>query len=145
MESIIFILVRSSFLSVKFFLKIWANNFSLLIFESFKPSLPLFFWGKTVIRLVFLCQHNLNSCQKLAIFKFLFLFHFVIIFYSLSSHSLRARLLFLIVLHNGVRKYPCEKHTWFIIYKGLAFNHLSFQDICLTRSSHLEPLTRKLW
>ena len=41
-ESIIFILVLSSFFSVKSFLKIRANHFSLLTFESFKPFLPLF-------------------------------------------------------------------------------------------------------
>ena len=43
-ESIILILalVLSSFLSVKSFLKIGANQFSLLIFRSFKLSLPLF-------------------------------------------------------------------------------------------------------
>ena len=41
-ESIIFIFVLSSFLSVNYFLEIWANHFSLLTFESFKPSFPLF-------------------------------------------------------------------------------------------------------
>ena len=38
-ESTIFILVLSSFLSVKSLLKIWANHFSLLTFEGFEPSL----------------------------------------------------------------------------------------------------------
>ena len=41
-ESIIFILVFSSFLSVKSFLQIWANDFSLLTFEGVKLALPLF-------------------------------------------------------------------------------------------------------
>ena len=36
-ESITLTFVLSSFLSVKYFLKIWANHFSLLTFESFKP------------------------------------------------------------------------------------------------------------
>ena len=40
-ENIIFILVLSSFLLVKYFPRIWANDFSLLTFESFKPSSPL--------------------------------------------------------------------------------------------------------
>ena len=65
-----------------------------------------------VIRLVFLSVSTIwtvKYCQKLAIFKFLFLFHIVIIFYSLSFHPLPARPLFLIVLHNGVKKYSREK------------------------------------
>ena len=37
-EGIIFILVFSSFLSVKSFLKIWANQFPLLAFESFNDN-----------------------------------------------------------------------------------------------------------
>ena len=42
---------------------------------------------------------QLNTSQKLRIFKFLFLFHFDIIFYSLTSRLLPAQPLFLIVLH----------------------------------------------
>ena len=112
-ESIIFILVLSRILLVKSFLRIWAYPFSLS-----KVSRPLYFtiifnnWRKTVIKLVFLSVSTIwtvKYCQKLAIFKFLFLFYFVIIFYSLFSHPLPARPLFLIVLHNGEKKYLHEK------------------------------------
>ena len=51
---------------------------------------------------------QLNTAQKLGIFKFLFLFHFVVLFSSLSSR-LPAQPLFLIVLHNGVKKHSHEK------------------------------------
>ena len=69
-------------------------------------------WRKTVIRLVFLTVSTIwtvNYCQKSAIFEFLFLLHFVIIFYSLFSHPLPARPQFLIVLHNSVKQYSPEK------------------------------------
>ena len=52
---------------------------------------------------------QLNTAQKLGIFKFLFLYRFVIIFSSLSSHPLPSQLLFLIVLNNGVKKHSSEK------------------------------------
>ena len=49
------------------------------------------------------------SAQKLGIFRFLFLLHFVIIFYSLSFRPHPAPPLFLIVLHNGVKTHSREK------------------------------------
>ena len=52
---------------------------------------------------------QLNTAQKLSIFKFLFLFDFVAIFYSLSSCLLPARPLFLIVLQNGIKKDSHDK------------------------------------
>ena len=52
---------------------------------------------------------TVKYCQKLGIFKFLFLFHFNTIFYSLSSRQLPTRPLFLIVLYNGVKKHSREK------------------------------------
>ena len=95
---------------------------------SWKFELPLFlshFWkfqvffaiifsirGKTVIRFVFLSvstSWTVKYCTKTWHFQILFLFHFVIIFYNLSSHPLHARPLFLIVLHNGVKKHSLEK------------------------------------
>ena len=124
-ESIIFILVFSSFLSVKSFLNIWVIHFSLLTIESFKHSFTFSNWVKTVIRIIFLSVSmtwTVKYCQKLAIFKFLFLFHFVIIFYSLSSNPLPAWPLFLIVIHNGVKKiqycdvYRKENCLWFCSY-----------------------------
>ena len=42
-ESIILILIISSFLSVKYFLKVWANDFSLLTFERTKPFFDIIF------------------------------------------------------------------------------------------------------
>ena len=51
-----------------------------------------------------LTTFQLNNAQKLAIF-----IHFIIIFYSLSSHPPSARSLFLIVHHNGVKRYSREK------------------------------------
>ena len=59
---------------------------------------------------------QLDTAQKLGIFKFFFLFHFVIIFSSLSSHPVPARPLFLIVLHNGVKNIHVRKAlfvTWY--------------------------------
>ena len=117
-KSIIFILFLSSFFSVKSFLKICANHFSHLtfVFLKFQAFFVIIFnnWGKTVIRLFFLSVSTISTvkyCRKLAIFKFLFLFHFVRISYSLSSHLLPAQSLSLIDLHNGVKKYSrviCE-------------------------------------
>ena len=52
---------------------------------------------------------QLNTVQKLGFFKFLFLFRFVIVFSSISSRLLPARPLFLIVLHNGIKKHSSEK------------------------------------
>ena len=60
---------------------------------------------------------QLNTAQKLGILKFLFLFDFVVIFYSLSPHPLPARPLFLIVLHNGVKKIHVIK-AWFVTRIG---------------------------
>ena len=65
-----------------------------------------------VTRLVFLSVSTIGTvkcCTKLSIFKFLFLFHFVTISYSLSSHPFPSRTLFLILLHNGVKKHSREK------------------------------------
>ena len=72
--------------------------------------------GKTVIRLVFLSVSmiwTVKYCTKtwhiqILIYLFIF-FHFVIIFYSLSSRQLPAWPLLLIVLHNGVIKHSREK------------------------------------
>ena len=58
---------------------------------------------------------QLNTAQKLSIFKFVFLFHFVVIFYSLSSCLLPARPLFLIVLHNSVKNIHVIK-AWFVTW-----------------------------
>ena len=78
-ESIILILVLvlSSFLSVKYFLKIWGNPFPLLTFECFKPSLPSFSTveGKRWIDLSFSLSarfEQINTEGKLGIFKFFF-------------------------------------------------------------------------
>ena len=60
---------------------------------------------------------QLNTAQKLSIFKFLFLFHFVVMFYSLSSRPLPARPLFLIVLHNDVKIIHVIK-AWFMTCIG---------------------------
>ena len=51
--------------------------------------------------------------KRPGIFNFLFLFHFVIIFYNLFSHPLSSRPLFLVVLHNGVKNINV-KNTWFV-------------------------------
>ena len=53
----------------------------------------------------------LNVAQKLSIFKFLFLFDFVVNFYGLSFGPLPAWVLFLIVLHSGVKKDSREKRV----------------------------------
>ena len=53
------------------------------------------------------------TAQKLGIFKFLFLFHFVIVFYIRSSRPLPARSLFLVVLHNAVKNIHVRK-AWFV-------------------------------
>ena len=102
-------------LSVKSFLKIWAFPSSLL-----KVSTLLYFaiifnnWRKSVIKFVFLSVSTVSLvkyCQKLALFTFLFLFHFVIVFYSLYSHPLPASLLLLIVLNNAIKNINVRK-TW---------------------------------
>ena len=108
----------SSFHSVKYFLKIWANHFYFLTFKSFKPSLPLFltFEGKRWIDLSFSLSarfKQLNTAQKPGIFKLLFLFHFVVIVCSLPSLPLSSRPLFLIALRNGVKNIHVRK-AWFV-------------------------------
>ena len=117
--SITFILVLSRILSITSFLKIWAFISSLS-----KVSSLLYFaiifnnWRKTVIKSVFLSVSTIwliKYCQNLAIFKFLFLFHFVIIFYSPFSHPLPAQLLFLIVLHNGIKNIHVRK-VWSVVW-----------------------------
>ena len=113
----ILVLVLSNFLSVKHFLKIWVYHFSLPTFESFTPSLPLFLTieRKRWIDLSFSVSarfEQLNNAQKPPIFIF---FHFVIIFYSLSSHTLPFGPLFLIVLHNGVKNIHVRK-AWFVTW-----------------------------
>ena len=78
-------------------------------------------WRKTVINLVFLSVSwilTVKYCQEPSIFKFLFLFHLVIIFYSLSSHPISAWPLFLIVLHNGVKTYSREKGVIYNVYQN---------------------------
>ena len=56
---------------------------------------------------------QLNTAQKLCMFKLLFLFVFIVIFYSLSSRPLPTRPLFLIVLHSGVKKGSRDKGVIF--------------------------------
>ena len=70
---------------------------------------------------------QLNTAQKLDIFKFLFIFHFVTIFYSLSSRPLPSRLLpsrllFLIVLHNIVKNI-CVRKAWSVTCIGTKLTH----------------------
>ena len=101
-------------LNISWKLELTTFDFSLLTFESFKVSLPLFLTieGKRWIDLSFSLParfEQLNTAQKPGIFKFLFLFHFVIIFYSLFSRPLPSRLLFLSVLRDGVKKHLLEK------------------------------------
>ena len=82
------LLVLSSFLSVKYFLKNWANHFWLFpSHESFNPSLPLLLTieVKRWIDLSFSLSarfEQLNIAQNPGIFKFLFLFHLVIIMFK---------------------------------------------------------------
>ena len=107
-ESIILILIISSFLSVKYFLKVWANDFSLLTFERTKPFFDIIFsnWGKTEIRPIFLSASTIwrvKYCTKICIFKVLF-FSLFIIFYSLSSCPL-----VFTVLHKGVKNIHVRK------------------------------------
>ena len=95
-ESIIFILalVLSSSASVKL----------LITFEGFKPV----FLSETCLSL---CQHDFESQivhEKLSNFKFFFFCDFGDIFYSLSR-PFPARPLFLIVLHNEVKKDSRDK------------------------------------
>ena len=52
---------------------------------------------------------QLNTAEKLGIFKFLYLFHFVIIFYSLSSRLHPASTAVLIALHNSVKNIHVRK------------------------------------
>ena len=80
--------------------------------------------GKTVIRLVFLFVSTIwtvKYCTKIGIFKFSFLFRFAIIFSSLSSRPLSARPLFLIVLHNGVKKNSRVKGVICYLYRNGEF------------------------
>ena len=120
-ESIIFILDLSKIFSIKSFLKIWTFPFSLPKVLSLLYFAIIFNnWRKTVIKLVFLSVSTIwpvKYCQKLAIFIFLFLFHFVIIFCSLYSHPHPARPLFLIVLHNGIKKIHVRK-VWSVTCIG---------------------------
>ena len=58
--------------------------------------------------------------------NFYFLFHFAIIFYSLSSLRLPAQPLYLIVLHNGKKKHSCEK--------SMICDVVSEQRICLSET-----------
>ena len=113
-ESIILILIISSFLSVKYFLKVWANGFSLLTFERTKPFFDIIFnnWGKTVIRPAFLSASTIwrvKYCTKICIFKVLLFFSLFIIFCSLSSCPLLARPLVFTALHKGVKTFTLEK------------------------------------
>ena len=112
-----FLAFSQSNLSWKFELTTFPSHF-----RKFQALFAIIFknWGKTVIRLVFPSVSKIwtvKFCQKLAIFKFLFIFYFVIIFYSLSSHPFPARPLFLIGLHNGVKKYSREKGVICDVYR----------------------------
>ena len=94
------------------FIKIWAFTSSLLkVLSLLYFSIIFNNWRKSVVKPVFLSVSTVLLVihyQKHAIFKFLFIFHFII-FSSLCSHPLLAQLLFLIVLHNGIKKYSHEE------------------------------------
>ena len=65
-----------------------------------------------VIGLVFLFFSTIGTvkyCTKALHFQILIFFFLYIIFYSLSSRPLPARPLFLIVLHNGIKKGSLDK------------------------------------
>ena len=79
---------------------------------------------------------TVKFCQKLAIFKILFLFHFVIIFYSLSSHPLPARLLFLIVL-----QYSREKGVICKVYSPFGYR---ITNHAFSRECFFTPLCRTI-
>ena len=118
----IFVLVLSSFLSVKYFLKIWVNHFSLLTFKSFKPSLLLFLTieGKRWKDLSFSLSARFEQLilhKSMSFSNSLFFFHSVITFYSLSSRPLPSWPLFLIVLHNSVKNIHVRK-AWFVAFIG---------------------------
>ena len=100
-----------------FQLNLCLNHFSLLTFRKSQAFFAIIFnnWGKTVVFLSVSTIWTVKYSQKLGIFKFLFLFHFVVVFYTLSSYPLPARPLFLIVLHNGVKKHSCGK-AWFVTW-----------------------------
>ena len=145
-ESITLILdlVFSTFLSVNTFLKIWANHFCLFTCESFKASLPLFLTieEKRKLDLSFFLSarfDQLNTVQKLDSFKFLFLFHFAIIFYSLSSHLLPARPLFLIVLHNDLKNIQVRK-VWFVTCIGteIRIKNAKFSGYCFDINPNIQ-------
>ena len=76
--------------------------------------------GKWLIVLSFFLParfEQLNTSQNPGFFKLIFLFHFVIIFYSLSSRPLSSRPLFLIVLYKGVKSIHVRK-KWFVTSIG---------------------------
>ena len=117
-ENIIFILVLSRILSIK------SENLSFSFLISKVSSLFYFTiifnsWRKSLIKLAFISVSTIwlvKRCKKLAFFKFLFLFHFVIISYSLYSHPLPAQQVLLIVLHNGIKNIHVRKAwsvTWY--------------------------------
>ena len=90
-DSIIFIIAFSSFVSVKPFLKMWANHFSLLTFESFKPSLPLFLTidGKRYLDLFFSLSARFEQFKYCArTFHFQILISFFTLFLSFTVYLL---------------------------------------------------------
>ena len=67
---------------------------------------------------------QLNTAQKLDIFKFLFIFYSVTIFYSLSSRLLPSRPLFLIVLDNGGKTFMWERHDLWRVLEQIIPNFI---------------------
>ena len=85
---------------------------------------------------------QLNTAQKLGIFKFFFFFHFVTIFSSLTSYLLAhptAQLLFLIVLHNDIKWRKKHSHE-----NGVIFDEVSEQRIT-NKSKYLYNYSPKLF
>ena len=79
---------------------------------------------------------KVNYCQKRATFKFLFLFHFIIIFCTVYSHPLPTRPLFLIVLHNGVKNIHVRKAR-FVTCIGLENTYApTYPPIHINKTNH---------
>ena len=116
-ESIIFICVLSSFLSVKSFVKIWANQFSFRTCKSFKSSFLLFLtieanWQLDSFFSLSACFEQLNTAKNLALSKFLFHFH-LFVFYTL----------FIIFLHSGIKNIHVRK-AWLVTCIRIESNYI---------------------
>ena len=119
-ESIILILalVLSSFfskLSLSWKFELTTFSFSLSKVSSFFNK-----WEKTVIRVVFLSVSTfwIVNCTKTRHFQIFISFSFCYYLYSLSSRPPPASLLFLIVLHNGVKNQSREKGVIYDVYRN---------------------------